>query len=120
MRTLIETTCIGRLTATGHQLLLTDGPGEIQTGITKSGDREMARYDTSSFILADKNGNHIVGPIDIDAALDLAIAVCEGNSRALTQPQAIHVLATALLCVTTLAPQAEHAPAAVVPEPMVH
>ena len=83
--------------ANGHALFATESRGEIRDGTTKDGQPRMAAYDAGAAVLLDASGNLLAGPIDCDGAENLAIAIVEGNSRALTEPAAALRLAIAYL-----------------------
>jgi hypothetical protein len=100
----IETTPIITL-RDGYHIDRVNAPGTIQTGIDKNGPI-IASYDAASLFLVDPKGVAVVGPIVVAAAVDLAQSVCTGNARALTEPQAIHVLATTLLALFSIIPGA--------------
>jgi hypothetical protein len=81
----------------GRKIWTTNAPGVTSYGTNKDGSPAIASYSEGSFALSDDKGSVIVGPIQIEGALDLARAILEGNSRALTEPQAIVILATAVM-----------------------
>lgn len=81
----------------GHALYATATAGEIRDGTAKDGSPRLVAYGPGTAVLLDGNGNLLAGPIDCDGAENLAIAIIEGNSRALTEPAAALRLAIAYL-----------------------
>lgn len=81
----------------GHALFATFTAGETRDGTTKDSSPRMATHAAGAAVLLDGNGNLLAGPIDCDGAENLAIAIVEGNSRALTEPAAALRLAIAYL-----------------------
>jgi single-strand DNA-binding protein len=78
----------------GSAIYTCDAAGTVASGISKDGNAKIIGYSAGSLMLVDKNGETIVGPVDSEAALYLAIGVASGDSRALTEPQASHVMAS--------------------------
>lgn len=89
----------------GRQIVTAVSGGQLVNGVAKNGSPLLETYPAGAMILSDENGRLIVGPIDIDAAVDLAERIAMGNTRALTEPQAGLVLATAILGVFALLPE---------------
>ncbi|WEZ84606.1 hypothetical protein P6U16_08540 [Rhizobium sp. 32-5/1] len=89
----------------GREIVTTVSGGVLANGVAKNGSPLIETYPAGAMILSDEHGRLIVGPIDIDAAIDLAERIAMGNARALTEPQAGLVLATALLGVFALLPE---------------
>ena len=86
-----------RTFSNGQALFATFTDGEIRDGTKKDGDPRMVCYQSGAAVLLDGRGNLHAGPIDFDGAEDLAVAIIEGNSRALTEPAANLRLAIAYL-----------------------
>jgi hypothetical protein len=78
--------------------------GEVRTGTAKDGSPAVAVYNEGCFVLTAPGGRLIVGPVDPDKAIELAIAVCASDPIALTGSQHIHILATALLGIAACMP----------------
>lgn len=97
----IETLHLATLENGRHILATLDG-GSVRTGTQKDGSPLMADFTPASFILSDGGDDIIVGPIVPSAAISLAQEVAQGNARAMTEPQATLILATALLGIYTL------------------
>lgn len=83
--------------ASGNFIFEASEGGKVTIGVRKDGGDAVADYKSGSLLLTDSDRNIIVGPIDPRAAYGLAMAVCNLDSKAITQPQSIHVLAVALL-----------------------
>ena len=81
----------------GRALFATATAGETRDGTTKDGAPRLAGHAAGAAVLLDANGNLLAGPIDCDGAENLAVAIVEGNSRALTEPAAALRLAIAYL-----------------------
>lgn len=86
-------------------LLITDTDGATRIGTAKDGGALMADYTAGAFVLADDDGQAIVGPIQIEAAQAFARRVAEGDPRALTEPQGDLILATAVLALAHMWPR---------------
>lgn len=88
-----------------RQLLITTVDGSTPIGTAKDGGPLLAEFTAGAFILADNDGQMIVGPIQIEAAHALARRVAEGDARALTEPQGNLILATAVLALAHMWPR---------------
>lgn len=86
-------------------IMRTTSAGTIPNGTAKDGSALLADYPAGALILSNEKGDVIVGPIDIDRAVDLAHAMAIGNGRALTEPQGSLIIATTLLAVVSLLPE---------------
>lgn len=90
-----------------RQLMITSMDGSTTVGTAKDGGPLLADYTAGAFILADIDGRMIVGPIQIEAAQTLARRVAEGDPRAMTEPQAKLILATAVLALAHMWPRTD-------------
>lgn len=88
-----------------RRLLITDTDGSILVGTSKDGGPMLADFTAGAFVLADDDGQAIVGPIQIEAAQVLARRVAEGDPRAMTEPQGRLILATAVLALAHMWPR---------------
>lgn len=88
-----------------RQLMITSMDGSTIIGKAKDGGALMADFTAGAFILADDVGELIVGPIQIEAAQSLAHQVAVGDPRAMTEPQANLILATAVLALANMWPR---------------
>ncbi|NVP54489.1 hypothetical protein [Mycoplana rhizolycopersici] len=88
-----------------RQLMITSMDGSTKVGTAKDGGALLADFTAGAFILADNDGQLIVGPIQIEAAQVLARRVAEGDPRATTEPQANLILATAVLALAHMWPR---------------
>lgn len=81
----------------GHALYATATAGEIRDGTAKDGSPRLVTYDAGAAVLVDVRDTIVAGPIDAHGAELLALAVVEGDTRAITEPGAILRLAIAYL-----------------------
>lgn len=81
----------------GRTLRQTLNGGTITDGVSKDGDARTLTYGAGSVVLAGPTGALLAGPLDIDGAEALAVAVIEGDARVLTSPGIELRLASALL-----------------------
>ncbi len=88
-----------------RQLMITDMAGSITVGTAKDGGPLLADFTAGAFVLADNDGQMIVGPIQIEAAHALALRVAAGDPRAMTEPQGKLILATAVLTLAHMWPR---------------
>jgi hypothetical protein len=89
----------------GRMIAETLSGGEIVIGRDRDGGERRAAYQPGSLLLLlDAAGQVVAGPIDARGAFNLALAVANGDPRALTQPQATLTLAVSVLAL--LAPRA--------------
>lgn len=88
-----------------RRLLITSMDGSTVVGTAKDGGPLVADFTAGAFVLADNDGQMIVGPIQIEAAQVLARRVAEGDPRALTEPQGNLILATAVLALAHMWPR---------------
>jgi len=88
-----------------RRLMITSMDGSTKVGTAKDGGPLLADFTAGAFILADNDDQLIVGPIQIEAAQALACKVASGDPRAMTEPQANLILATAVLALAHLWPR---------------
>ncbi|MDR6757810.1 hypothetical protein J2Y48_003107 [Mycoplana sp. BE70] len=88
-----------------RQLMITSMDGSTTVGTAKDGGELAADFSAGAFVLADNDGQLIVGPIQIEAAHALAMKVADGNPRAITEPQANLILATAVIALSHMWPR---------------
>jgi hypothetical protein len=88
----------------GRAIYSVIGGGQVTTGTHKDGSPMVAVYDEGCFVLTAPGGRLIVGPVDPDKAIELAMSVCASDPLALTGSQHIHILATALLGIAACMP----------------
>lgn len=81
----------------GRALRQTLAGGTITDGVAKNGSARTMTYGAGSVVLAGVTGALLAGPLDIDGAEALAVAVIEGDQRVLTSPGIELRLASALL-----------------------
>lgn len=81
----------------GRSLRQTLAGGTITDGVSKDGNGRTLSYSPGSVVLAGVTGVLLAGPLDIDGAEALAVAVIEGDARVLTSPGIELRLASALL-----------------------
>lgn len=81
----------------GRSLRQTLAGGTITDGTSKDGSARTLSYSPGSVVLAGVTGVLLAGPLDIDGAEALAVAVIEGDARVLTSPRIELRLASALL-----------------------
>lgn len=81
----------------GRSLRQTLAGGAITDGMSKDGSARTLSYGPGSVVLAGVTGALLAGPLDIDGAEALAVAVIEGDARVLTSPGIELRLASALL-----------------------
>ncbi len=81
----------------GRTLRQTLAGGMITDGIAKDGSARALTYAAGSVVLASPTGALLAGPLDLDGAEALAVAVIEGDQRVLTSPGIELRLASALL-----------------------
>lgn len=81
----------------GHALYATETGGEIRDGTAKDGSPRHVTYEAGAAVLVDVCDSIVAGPIDAHGAELLALAVVEGDTRAITEPGAILRLAIAYL-----------------------
>lgn len=79
----------------GKQLLYAAEPGVVDA-ITKDGAIQLP-YRAGDIIFADANGKLICGPVGVAGAVDLAERILDGEERAVTDPLALLVLASAIV-----------------------
>lgn len=79
----------------GKQLVYAAEPGVVDA-MTKDGVVAVP-YRAGDIILADPEGGLICGPVGPNGAIDLAERVLDGDSRAITDPLALFVLASAVV-----------------------
>lgn len=82
----------------GRNLRQTLSGGKVTDGVTKDGSPREMSYGAGAVVLAGPTGELLAGPLDLDGAEALAIAVIEGDARVLTGPGIELRLASALLC----------------------
>lgn len=75
--------------------------GRAISGKNRDGGTRDLSYAAGSVLLVSKDGEIIVGPIDSQKTADLALGVATGDSHALTAPRAIHILALAVIALST-------------------
>jgi hypothetical protein len=71
--------------------------GTITDGVAKDGSPRVLTYGAGAVVLASPTGSLLAGPLDLDGAEALAVAVIEGDARVLTSPSIELRLASALL-----------------------
>lgn len=96
-----------------RSLAFTIEGGSIADGTAKGGSPRMLTYGAGSVVLAGMTGELLAGPLDLDGAEALAVAVIEGDARVLTSPGIELRLASALLALIgdfqiALAQEARH------------
>lgn len=101
-KTEISATLLTNLSGGDRCIMRTKDAGTIPNGVARDGSELLTDYPVGALILSNPRGDVIVGPIDIDRAVDLAHAMAIGNARALTEPQASLIIATTLLAVVAM------------------
>lgn len=81
----------------GRTLRQTLAGGTITDGVAKDGSARTLGYGAGAVVLAGPAGALLAGPLDVDGAEALAVAVIEGDARVLTSPGIELRLASALL-----------------------
>lgn len=86
-----------RLFENGRTLRQTLAGGTVIDGTAKDESPRRLTYGSGSVVLASPTGELLAGPLDLDGAEALAVAVIEGDGRVLTSPGIELRLASALL-----------------------
>lgn len=95
--TKITVTTIKTFPLSGRSLCLTDEAGSLTGGVHKDGSALTRIFTAGAVALQDKDGSCSAGPVDFWAAIQFAERIIEGDARAVTEPGAILLLATALV-----------------------
>lgn len=86
-----------RVFENGRTLRQTLAGGTVTDGVARDGSLRTLTYGAGSIVLASPTGELLAGPLDLDGAEALAVAVIEGDGRVLTSPGIELRLASALL-----------------------
>jgi hypothetical protein len=93
--------------ANGRNLRQTLAGDTVTDGVAKDGSPRTLAYGAGAVVLAGPTGELLAGPLDLDGAEALAVAVIEGDARVLTSPGIELRLASALLAlIGNLTPRA--------------
>lgn len=95
--TKITVTTIKTFPVSGRSLCLTDEAGSLTGGAHKDGAALTRSFTAGAVALQDKDGSCAAGPVDFWAAIQFAERIIEGDARAVTEPGAVLLLATALV-----------------------
>ena len=115
--TILHITAPFREFSNHRSLALTVEGGTITDGQSKNGSPRVLTYAEGAVVLAGKTGELLAGPLDIDGAERLAVAVIEGDARVLTSPGIELRLASAVLAligdldITSASQEVRHAEA---------
>lgn len=81
----------------GRTLRQTLAGGTVTDGVARDGSERTLTYAVGSVVLASPTGALLAGPLDLDGAEALAVAVIQSDARVLTSPGIELRLASALL-----------------------
>nr|CAD6410907.1 hypothetical protein REQ54_00808 [Rhizobium sp. Q54] len=83
----------------GRVLCLTEEAGMMTGGVHKDGSPLARSFSSGAVALQEKDGACAVAPLDLHAAVEFAERLIEGDARAITEPGAVLMLATALVAI---------------------
>ncbi|MEV4609741.1 hypothetical protein MRBLMR1_004840 [Neorhizobium sp. LMR1-1-1.1] len=95
----VHVTPIKTFALSGRKLCLTDEGGTLTGGVRKDYSPLERTFSSGAVTLMDADGGTAVDPVNLAAVLDFCERIVEGDQRAMTQPGAGLMLASAFIAI---------------------